>query len=100
MAEVSVHAQDTDVSQAKLGNYFQNSKNDLTYLRNRTCYIDDALSISERTCAPLFNEHLDEAVTRVRRYFIRISASLIPEVERGRIPQVVLPDCLQSFVHN
>lgn len=51
MAEVSVHAQDTDVSQAKLGNYFQNSKNDLTYLRNRTCYIDDALSISERTCA-------------------------------------------------
>ncbi len=48
----------------------------------------------------LSNEHLGKAVTRVRRYFIRISASLIPEVERGRIPQVVLPDCLQSFVHN
>ncbi|GEM_PF-4282328 len=62
MAEVSVHAQDTDVSRAKLGNYFQNSKNDLTYLRNRTCYIDDALSISERTCAPLFNEHLGKAL--------------------------------------
>lgn len=51
-------------------------------------------------CTPLSHEHFDEAVARVSRNFVRISASLVPEVKRGGIPQVVFPERLQFFVHN